>query len=98
MFSRTKAATLALLAAATAAFQTTGKAIGAQVTKTQTRHSVRNAQGIDLFYLSKSYRSKSKYQPHEGKRQAERFQRNYASDAYGIIRPLSRAEKRQMSA
>lgn len=99
MFSRTKALAIALLTGISAGLSHHDKV------RLEAKHpgSVlaglnRNPQGIDLFYLSKSYRSNSKYQPHEGTRQAGRFQRNYTSDGNGVIRPISRHEKKLMAA
>lgn len=98
MFSRTKAMALALMAAASTAFRGPGivPALKAQHPGTARRGQDRNPQGIDLFYLSKSYRSNSKYQPHSGKRQQERFAKNYKSDSFGNIHPLTRRDRKVM--
>lgn len=99
MFSRTKAMALALMAAASTAFR--GPGIVPQLKANHpgsVRHGQnRNPQGIDLFYLSKRYRSNSKYQPHEGKRQQERFARNYGSDENGTIFAVGRKHRAELA-
>lgn len=82
----TVARTLALLAAAASgAFRNNNKPeSNFRATKPQRKHEL-NPQEIDLFYMGTGYRRRSKYEPHTGKKQIERFARNYGSDENGTI-------------
>lgn len=51
---------------------------------------------VDLRYTERSFRNPGKRYPFSSTRQEERFAKNYASDANGVIRPLSKQEKRDM--
>lgn len=79
--------TLQVMQMAAAFFQNKGKIAPVQHPGTLRRGHL-NPQGIDLFYMSKAYRSQSNHQPHSGKRQQRRHLKKFISDSEGNITQL----------